>query len=145
MSSCLMLRLLVSWIGRWISGERFRKATSEDYRLELGFFFFSGLIMIVGPISGGRFLDHASPVSLWIAVTSAMCLFVFGAIAWARRVPAAVSLVLGLVAWAVFAWLAWPRDREFRTTTTTPARTGVPPGSQLDLPVPTSMAQPETC
>jgi len=97
---------LAIWIARIASGERFRKATSEDYRLHFGSLFFSGVFMIVGMTFGRRFLDHASSVSIWIWATIAMCALVFGGITWARRVPAAVSLVLGIVTWGVFLWMA---------------------------------------
>jgi predicted MFS family arabinose efflux permease len=97
---------LAVWIARWASGEKFRKATPEDYRWHFASFFFAGVLMIVGTIFGRRFLDHASSVSIWICATVVMVAMVFGAIAWARRVPAAVSLILAIVTWGVFVWLA---------------------------------------
>lgn len=97
---------LLVWIARWSSGERFRKATSEDYRLHFGSFFFGGMLLIVVTAFGRRFLDHASSMRIWICATVTMCALVFGAIVWARRVPAAVSLVLGIITWGVLVWLA---------------------------------------
>jgi hypothetical protein len=97
------------WIARFASGERFRKATSRDYRLHFGSLFLGGVLMIVGMTFGRRLLDHASGVSIWTSATVALCALVFGAFAWARRVPAAVSLVLGIVAWGVFVWMALTR------------------------------------
>jgi hypothetical protein len=97
---------LLVWIARWSGGERFRKATPEDYRLHFGSFFFGGLLIIAVTTFGRRFMDRASSVSIWIWATVAMCILVFGAIAWARRVPAIVSLALGIVAWVVFVFLA---------------------------------------
>lgn len=100
---------LAIWIARFASGERFRKANSEDYRLHFGSLFFSGVLMVVGMKFGRRFLDHASSVSIWICATIAMCALYFGVFAWARRVPASVSLTLGIVTWGVFAWMALTR------------------------------------
>jgi hypothetical protein len=105
-SEMLMPPWLLLWFARWASGERFRKATPEDYRTEFGSLFFVGAFMIVGTIFGRRFLDQASSVRIWVWMTIAMCVLVFGAIVWARRVPALVSLVLGIVTWGVFVWLA---------------------------------------
>ena len=100
---------LAIWIARFASGERFRKATSEDYRLHFGSLFLSGVVMIVGMTFGGRFLDHSNSVSIWICATIAMCILVFGSFAWARCVPAAISLVLGIITWGVFVWMALTR------------------------------------
>ncbi len=97
---------LAIWIARFASGERFRKATAEDYRLHFASFFFGGVLMIVTMTFGQRFLDHAGSVGIWICATVVMCVLVFGAFAWARRVPAVVSLVLGIVTWGVFVWIA---------------------------------------
>jgi hypothetical protein len=97
---------LAIWIARLASGERFRKATSEDYRLQFGWFFFAGLLMVAVMTFGRRFFDHASSVSIWICATVVMCILVFGGIAWARRIPARVSFVLGIIAWGVFVWMA---------------------------------------
>ena len=102
----LMPAWLLVWIARWISGERFRKATSVDYRLHFGSLFLAGILMIVGTVFGHPFLDHASALSIWICGTIAITVLVFGAIAWARLVPAAVSLVLAIITWGVFVWLA---------------------------------------
>jgi hypothetical protein len=54
---------------------------------------------------GKRFLNHASSVGIWVCATLAMCALVFGAIFWARRVSARVSLLLSVIAWGVFVWL----------------------------------------
>lgn len=93
------------WIGRWLSGERFRKATSQDYRLHFAGLFFSGIWMIVVTAFGQRFLSHAGAVSIWIAAVVAMTVLFLGTFALARVLPAAVSLVLGIIVWAVFALL----------------------------------------
>ena len=43
-----MFPWLTIWIARFTSGERFRKATSGDYRLHFGLLFLCGVLMIVG-------------------------------------------------------------------------------------------------
>ncbi|MGC3991256.1 MAG: hypothetical protein QM796_16565 [Chthoniobacteraceae bacterium] len=97
---------LLVWIIRWISGERFRKATPEDYRYHFGAFFWSGVFMIFGTVFGEHFLDHASAVSLWMAAVVSMSVLLCCTLLWARLVPAAVSLGLAVVAWGAFVWLA---------------------------------------
>ena len=97
---------LLLWIARWSSGERPRKATSADYRLHFGSFFFAGVLMDVGVLFCRPFLDHASAVSIWICATVTLGVLVFGAIAWARLVPAAVSLTLAIITWGAFVWIA---------------------------------------
>ena len=62
--------------------------------------------MVVGVLFGRPFLDHASGVSIWICGTVAIAILVFGAIAWARIVPAAVSLLLAIITWGAFVWIA---------------------------------------
>jgi len=96
---------LLVWLGRWLSGERFRKATSRDYRYQFAGLLFFAVFMIVCMQFGQRFLDHASALSIWVAATVAMAIFFFTTLAWARLVPAGVSLVLGIIAWVVFALL----------------------------------------
>lgn len=100
---------LTMWIARWIGGERFRKTTPDDYRRGFAYTFFAGLMFIIGGIFGQSFLDHARPVSIWIASTITGCVVIFGATAWARKVPAAVSLLLTFITWALFLLLALHR------------------------------------
>jgi hypothetical protein len=73
--------------------------------LHFGSLFFAGVLMIVGTLFGQPFLDHASAVSTWICGTVAIAVVVFGAIAWARVVPAAVSLTLAILTWGAFVWI----------------------------------------
>lgn len=98
---------LFIFIGRWISGERFRKATSKDYRLHFGAFFLSGLMMLIFLGTGlvSSFLDRADALSLGVAWTVVVALLVFGSFTWARIVPAAVSLILAILTWAIFVWI----------------------------------------
>jgi hypothetical protein len=91
-------------LGRWVSGVRFRKPTPEDYRMWFGYFFLAGVVMIAFPILGRQFLEHASGLILWI------CFVVFGSglafsmFLW-RFVPAAISLILGIITWGAFVWM----------------------------------------
>ena len=95
---------LIIWIARWASGERFRKATSEDYRLHFGAFFLAGVLALLAMTLGERILDHASALIIWIFATACIVLCVFGAIAWARLVPATVSLLLAIITWGGLVW-----------------------------------------
>ena len=109
LNSLLMPPWLLIWLARWTSGERFRKATSQDYRFHFGGFFFVGLFMAVGAALG-PFLEHASAKSIWLYATIAMASFFFGLRVWAKSVPAVVSLVLGLITYGIFALLVWRRS-----------------------------------
>ena len=95
---------LIIWIARWASGERFRKATSEDYRLHFGAFFLTGVLAFLGMTLGKPILDHASAFIIWMVATVSIVLCFFGVIAWARLVPAAVSLLLAIVTWGGLVW-----------------------------------------
>jgi hypothetical protein len=101
-----MHSLLAIWIARCASSERFRKASAEDYQWHFAWFFFAGVLMIVGTILGRRFLTDASLMSIWLYATIAMVALFFCVIAWAQRVPARVSLALAIPTWGVFVCLA---------------------------------------
>ena len=100
---------LLVWIARWSSGERFRKATPADWRFHLGFFVLIPIYMVVGTFFGHSLLDRAGVVLIWSALTVSLIVLLVVGYFWARFVPAAVSLILGLVAWTAFAWLSWHR------------------------------------
>ncbi len=55
---------------------------------------------------GGRFLDHATAISIWICAIIVMSVLFFVGFAWARLVPAVVSLVMAIITWGFFVWLA---------------------------------------
>jgi hypothetical protein len=98
-----LIRLLI----RIASGERLEKATSEDYRLWSYFILCMGFLCL-----GGSFfvaaIERANALTLWICVTALVSLLVFGSVWWIRKIPARVSLALGLVTWGAFLWRVWP-------------------------------------
>src|ERR1051326_7075451 len=96
---------LLVWIARWNSDERFRKATSEDYRFQFGSLFIGGVFMVAATMFGHSFLEHAIAMRIWICATIAISVLVFGAITWTRWIPAEVSLELAIVAWGAFVWI----------------------------------------
>jgi hypothetical protein len=85
------------------------KAMSAVYRLHSCLLFFIGALMDIGLLFGVPFLEHASAMSLWIYGTVLIAVLVFGAIAWVRFVPAAVSLTLATIAWGAFGWIVLRR------------------------------------
>jgi hypothetical protein len=94
--------------GRLALGERLRKATSADYRVAFGHFFFLPFFMIVGSTLGRSFFDRAGVVAIWSVLTVAGVIYLFGLILlWAKFVPAPVSFALAVVAWAGFAYISW--------------------------------------
>ena len=93
---------LLIWILRWSKGERFHKATPQDYRLHFGCFFLIGVLVFLGMTAGEHALAHASAFVLWILATITIVVGIVVCFVWARLVPAAVSLVLGIITWAGF-------------------------------------------
>jgi hypothetical protein len=87
-------------------GERLEKATPDDYRLWFSYFFFFGILMFVSVFLGAGFLKHASTLSIWVGAVIVISLMAFGLVVWAKRIPAPVSLVLGIITWVAFIWLA---------------------------------------
>jgi hypothetical protein len=96
------------WIARIASGERLRKANSWDYRRQFGLLFTTGLFML-GVFHQWSFLKHGSVVTIWLISTAAICVLYFGTKAWCIVAPAGISLVLALVAWGFFVWMALKR------------------------------------
>lgn len=96
------------WFTRFALGERWQKATSTDYRIAFGHFFFVPVFMILGSTLGRSFFDGAGIVSIWILLTVVGAIYFFGLILWWRKfIPAPVSAVLGVFAWAAFAFMSW--------------------------------------
>jgi hypothetical protein len=94
-----------SLLFRAASGERFRKATSVERRWYGGFFVFLPVFLFSFAHFGHSFLGRASPIGIWFymmggVLVLGICLFV-----WARYIPAIVSLILGVVVWAVIIWM----------------------------------------
>jgi len=99
------MKPLINLLIRIASGERYEKSKPEDHRWWFSYFFFAGLLMMcIFPAKA--FFDHASNLKIWISSITALSVFAVALIVWAQRVPAKVSLVLGIVTWGAFVWLA---------------------------------------
>jgi hypothetical protein len=98
------MKPLISLLIRIACGERLEKANAEDYRWWFGYFFFSGLL-IMGVFPAEHFLDHASTVKIWLSAIITFVAFAFALMLWVQRVPAKISLALGIVAWGAVVWL----------------------------------------
>lgn len=98
---------LAIWIARFAAGERLEKTGRRDCRGWFGFFFLLPVGVALSLYFGRGYLDRANAIGVWLV------LFVFGLVFlafsafWARFVPAAVSLSLGVVTWIVAFWMAW--------------------------------------
>ena len=101
---------LTIWIARFASGERFRKATSHDYRLWAGFTFFIPVYFGLFMGFGRPFMDRASAVAIWSVLTPVGVVLVFGSFLWARFVPAKVFWTLAVIAWSLMLWYLWHHD-----------------------------------
>ena len=98
---------LTIWIGRYSLGERWRKATSDDYRSAFGHFLFMPIVLILATTVGDPFMSRASAAAIWAMMTLLMVIYVFGLrLFWVKFVRASVSLFLGVIAWAVLAWIS---------------------------------------
>jgi hypothetical protein len=101
------MNLLVKLLIRIARGERLEKATSEDYRLWSYFILSMGFLCL-----GGSFfvaaIERANALTLWICVTVLLSLLAIGGAWWSCKIPARVSLALGLVTWSAFLWRVWP-------------------------------------
>src|SRR5215831_1773437 len=100
-----MLQWLAIFLARYSLGERWRKSTSADYRYYFGVFFIFGgftisVLTILRPL-----LDHASSLKLWVYGTAGVSMMCFICILWGRYIPASVSLILGIVTWAIIVWM----------------------------------------
>jgi hypothetical protein len=94
------------WNLRSIGGERFLKATSDDYRRGLALAFIAGLMFLAQFEFGGTFFYCEGAVAIWLCAIVAGCVLVFGSAWWARKVSTATSLALTLITWATFTMLA---------------------------------------
>ena len=95
------------WIARLAFGEQLRKARPADYRSWFGFFALLPICVALGVNSGHSFLNKAGPVAILLALSASLIIFFAVSYFWARLVPAMVSLVLGIIVWAVGFWMAW--------------------------------------
>ena len=93
------------WIARYISGERMEKSRPVHYRLGFAFLFLFP-IWVFG-LSKFLSLNTESSLQIWLFGTIFAVTFFFSAVVWARHVPAKVSVVLAICAWATAFWRAW--------------------------------------
>jgi hypothetical protein len=63
--------------------------------------------MAVGPTLARRFLENANGLTIWICFVVIGSILAFGILLW-RFVPAAISLVLGIITWGAVVWM-WVR------------------------------------
>lgn len=111
-SSLGVVTIMPPWLAIWFTrlalGERLRKATSADYRVAFGHFFFLPVLLILVSTVGHGFLDRAGAVAIWALATMIGVIYLFGLILlWAKFVPAPVSAILGIIAWVAFALFSW--------------------------------------
>jgi len=104
---------LIVWIVRFARGERWRKATAEDWRIGAPMFFLTPIYMGLGKTLGTRFMDTASPTALWLASTTFMIMYLVNVFFWTRFVPAKVSWMLAVIAWAALLDVAWHDFHKF--------------------------------
>jgi hypothetical protein len=92
------------WLYRLLSGEKFRKATKDDYRLHFGFFFWIPIAVFLGGWLGERYVFDKSTVVITLFFGAFFSVFLFLVLGWAKVVPAAISLILGIIEWGIVIW-----------------------------------------
>ena len=98
--------MLLDLILRILRGEPHRKATAEEQRLYSAIFLFVPLFCAF-VFYGIRFIDRADVVWMWIVFTGAGSSLVLVPYFWSKFVPAALSLILGLLVCAVVMWMSF--------------------------------------
>ena|ERR1700675_336022 len=97
---------LAIWIARFASGERLRPGERADYRYWFGVLFLFPAEVLLFVWFCSPFLKR-SGVIIWLVLTAFGVLSLFSALLWAKYVPAALSLVLAVVAWSSAFWITW--------------------------------------
>jgi len=97
---------LIGFLIRLAGGERFRKSTPAERRWYGAYFLFVPIVMYSFVHFGHGFLNRAGTVAIWVAFTAVFAGAFFGVTTCAKHIPARVSLILGIVVWAVTLWLA---------------------------------------
>lgn len=109
---------LLVWLFRFARGERWRKSTPGDKRIGAGMFLLVAMVFIAVELTNHfdhdrtGFLDTASPLKLWMAMTAFIIVILLGLLFWVQKVSARLSTILAIIAWAVllaliayFEWL----------------------------------------
>jgi hypothetical protein len=98
---------LMLFLARLASGERLRKATSDDWRYGAGFFFLLPVYMFALMFGlGGPLLDK-NAASIWLFMTAAGVILIFGSYLWVKLVPTKISWLLAAFAWPALLCWCW--------------------------------------
>jgi Na+/melibiose symporter-like transporter len=91
---------------RILSGERFRKATAAERSFYSAYFLFIPIWGAFFVWFATKFMSRANSFSLWVFVTVAGIILIFGSFNWGRFVPEKVTWILGGIVWAITLFLA---------------------------------------
>jgi hypothetical protein len=94
-------------LARLTRDERARPPVTADYRYNFGYFALVPVGLTVGIQLGHSLIGKSHPGVAWLVLGAVGTLFYFGSLLWARIVPAAISLLLGVAVWTVMLWLNW--------------------------------------
>jgi hypothetical protein len=100
---------LTIWLGRWIGGERLRKATSYDYRYWFGSLFLFPIVALSLIWFYQRFFRASGVVVIWAVLAVHMLAYLIANLACGRFVPVKLSLLLAFVSWGVLFYLTFTR------------------------------------
>jgi hypothetical protein len=105
----VMPPILIIWLARWASGERFRKAGPEELRRWAAIAAMMPLYFGAAIFSfkhAKHFWNTAGEFQLIIATSVVICVLFFGSKLWAQHIPAKISWILAAIGWALLFFLA---------------------------------------
>jgi len=97
---------LTIWLGRWLGGERLRKATANDYRVWFGSLFLFPIVALSYVLINQRYLRDAGIVAIWAVLAAHMIAYLIAIFVCSRFVPAKLSLLLAFVSWGTLFYLS---------------------------------------
>lgn len=98
---------LVLRIARFAHADRLSNLNAADHRYPFGYFVLFPVCLAAGAQLAHSSLNKSHVSVAWLLLVAFGIASYFGALLWARLVPAAASLFLGVVVWAVVVWMAW--------------------------------------
>jgi hypothetical protein len=104
-----MPQILIVWLARWASGERFRKARPEELRRWAAVAAMIPLYFGAAMFSfkhAKHFWDTAGELELIGVSSVVICVLFFGSKIWSRHIPAKISWILAAIGWPLLFFLA---------------------------------------
>jgi len=99
---------LLIYLGRAASGERFRKATTNDYRRGFGILALLPIFLFASePVFSGPLANTTKFFPIWVFAAISMAIFAVFIFFVFPKVPALFWLLIAALFWPLFIWYAW--------------------------------------